>query len=265
MKISNNEIENIIKMMETMTQKQIACVYNVSQVTIHNFIVKNKIINKKRSRLNCSKLKFDINYFDIIDNGKKAYWLGFIAADGCLKNNKLRIISKDKEIPLKFKSDISSEHKVCENIYYDKRTKKYYTSYIISITNCLFTKKLEKYINIDKSDKFIIPEIEYKYYSYFIAGLFDGDGHVGLKLGKLRISLLSTKECLNQIQEILLNIGIKKTKLYNYSKNLYKMHLYSQSCEFLDFIYNDENSNIYLERKYKTYKKYKDEKIYTFS
>jgi len=33
---------------------------------------------------------FNENYFEIIDNSHKAYWLGFIYADGNLKNNRLK-------------------------------------------------------------------------------------------------------------------------------------------------------------------------------
>lgn len=55
-----------------------------------------------------SKLSLDVDYFKIIDSPKKAYWLGFICADGCIYKNggKLTLMVKDKEICDKFKSDI---------------------------------------------------------------------------------------------------------------------------------------------------------------
>ena len=34
-----------------------------------------------------NKLKFNEHYFDNIDSEEKAYWLGFIFADGCIMNN----------------------------------------------------------------------------------------------------------------------------------------------------------------------------------
>ena len=261
--INEKEKDKISELIKTKTQKQIAELYGVSYSSIGRFLIKHKIKTESRKRLNESKLLFDINYFDDINSEKKAYWLGFIAADGCLKSNKVRITSKDIEILNKFKYDICSEHKICTLTSFDKRTKKEYTSYNISITNNLFTRKLEKYINNDKSNNFILPKIDKKYYSFFIAGMFDGDGSVGYRSGnKLRCNLISTEECLIEIQGILLKLGIKKTELYKYKnpKNLYKMHLYSGAYDFLDYIYDDNFSEIYLSRKYQIFKNYKNEK-----
>ena len=56
-----------------------------------HYIKKHNIKIDGRSRLNESKLKFDINYFDEINNEKKAYWLGFILADGCICRNDIII------------------------------------------------------------------------------------------------------------------------------------------------------------------------------
>jgi hypothetical protein len=251
--LPKNDIEELIK---TKTQKQIAEIYNVSQKTIGNFLLKNNIKVNSRKRINESRLYFNIDYFDSINSEKKAYWLGYISADGCLKNNKVNIVSKDKEIIFKFKNDLCSEHKLCESTIYDKRTKKSYTSYSISITNNLFNKKVQNYINIDKSNSFRLPKLEDKYYPFFIAGMFDGDGHVGFNKNIMRCSLISTSECLIEIQDILEKIGIKKTKLQN-SKKYSRLYLYKDTFMFLKFIYNEEFSEIYLSRKYNLYKKIK--------
>lgn len=263
MKINTNEYEKIIELSKTLKQKDIAALYNVKQATISLILIKNGIKND-RYRLNESKLYFDINYFDIIDNEKKAYWLGFIAADGCLKNNKVKITSKDIEIIIKFKNDLKSEHKISTSIIFDKRTKKQYIGHNISITNNLFTKKVEKYINTDKSDCFVLPKINDIYYPYFIAGMFDGDGTIsscGKHKNLIRIGLISTYECLLQIQDILLNIGIKKTILHQKTgNNTWVMDLYKDSILFLNFIYQENISDMYLSRKYEKYIKYKNVK-----
>lgn len=185
MKIEHNKIEDIIKMSETMKQSEIAKIFNVSQSLISKLLLKNNIKSIK-SRLNLSKLKFNYNYFDVIDTSKKAYWIGFISADGCLKNNKVSITSKDLEIIEKFKYDMESEHKISFNSYLDKRTNKIYSSYTISITSNSLTKKLNKYIPVNKSDKFEIPLIDIKYYPDFLAGLIDGDGSFRLQNDKCK-------------------------------------------------------------------------------
>jgi hypothetical protein len=263
MKINKDLITEIINLSLTNKQIEISKKLNISQVTVSN-ILRNNNINTNRNRLNESKLKFNISYFDNIDTKEKAYWLGFIVADGCLKNNKVRLVSKDEEILIKFKKSLESEHKIVKNTTIDKRNNKEYTSYVISITNNLFTKKLQKYINVEKSDNFIIKNIDEKYYLNFIAGMFDGDGSLtiyGKDNNRIKVNLISTKECLEQIQDFLEKNKIitKKTKiLKHYSTN--RLYLYRDAFNFLNYIYEENLSDIYLNRKYEKFKNFKNEK-----
>ena len=258
----NKETEiEIIRLSYFNTQKDISKSLNISIKKISQILRENNI-STGRKRLNESKLKFNINYFDVIDTKEKAYWLGFISADGCLKNNRVRLVSKDEEVIVKFKKAIESEHKIVQSITTDKRSNKKYMSYYISITNNLFTRKLEKYVNVDKSHYFVMPEIDNELNSYFIAGMFDGDGSFtiyGKNNHRIRASLISTNECLIQIRDILLNRGFSKTKIVEY-KNYRVLFLYKNALDFLDYIYNDELSGVYLSRKYEKYKKYKNER-----
>lgn len=58
----------------------------------------------------------DINFFDTIDSEEKAYWLGFITADGSIhsKNHSLAITlqSKDKAHLRKFAASLQSNHPI---------------------------------------------------------------------------------------------------------------------------------------------------------
>lgn len=60
------DIDKIIELSNNKTQKEIAKLFNVSSSTIGRILKKNNI-NTNRSRLNESKLYFNINYFDVID------------------------------------------------------------------------------------------------------------------------------------------------------------------------------------------------------
>ncbi len=59
------------------------------------------------------KYSFDEDYFEIIDNEHKAYWLGFLYADGYVNSQKssfeLRVQEKDLSHLEKFKKDINGE------------------------------------------------------------------------------------------------------------------------------------------------------------
>ena len=257
MKISKKQTTEIIELAKTKKHSDISILFGVHKSSIGRILRDNNIISK-RNRINESKLEFNINYFDDIDTEEKSYWLGFISADGCLKSNKVRLVSKDEEVIIKFKNAISSNHKIIKSITKDKRSGKNHTLFIISITNYTFTKKLEKYINIDKSNSFSFPKIKKNLYPYFISGLFDGDGSFSISNGKIRASLISTYECLNEIQNILMKKGIEKTKILEHYST-YRFYLYKDAFNFLNYIYDDNFSYLYLSRKYLKFKQYKDE------
>jgi hypothetical protein len=183
-KISIENEKEIIELSKTKSQKDIGLLFNVSQGCVRLILKRNNIPKAKNSRLNMSKLDLDVNYFNKIDSKEKAYWLGFICADGNInkKNNKLTLTSKDYDIIVKFKSNINSSHKISNTSYFDKRTNKTYYRSTLQIGNELFVKNLINLgITNDKSNKLNFPNIDEVYYSYFIAGLFDGDGSLSIK------------------------------------------------------------------------------------
>ena len=111
--------------------------------------------------------------------------------------------------------------------------------------------------------KLEFPKINEKYYSYFIAGLFDGDGSISFKSsGKITCNLISTKEVLNFIQTYLNDsFEISPKSLIQVSENcsnVFKVYWQSnEDClKFLDYIYQG-NKDIYLTRKYERYQQFK--------
>jgi hypothetical protein len=245
------------------SQKELGEMFNLKQSGVFSILKRNQIKSLPKYRLNTGKLKLDISFFEKIDEPKKAYWLGYLMADGSINknNSKCTLISKDIDVIKKFKEDIDSEHKININVNFDKRTNKTYYSYSIQITNTNFVSNLIKNsVTKDKTDFIDIPKLDDKLMSYFFAGLFDGDGSVGLRKNGLRISLISTKEILLFLQEHLLNnFNVNETKLQKVTKNknnIWKMNLYKDSFVFLDWIYFDNNFN-YLDRKYNIYEQYK--------
>lgn len=249
--------KKICELILTTTQKEISKIFGVSQTFIYGVLKKNKIVTVGRYRLNEGKLNVDIEYFNEIDKPEKAYWLGYLAADGHINkiNTKCQLVSKDLEIIEKFKKEIKSDHKISEVRTKDKRTLKTYMTYSIQITNKNFVLNLNKHgINPTKSNEFLVPKIDDELLPYFFGGLFDGDGYVGIKNNKMRISLISTKEVLLFLQNyLLINCSISVTKLQRVSKkNVWKLLLYKDSILFLNWIYRDKSFN-FLKRKYEKY------------
>lgn len=257
-KINTDIIQKILDLSQTKSQKEIAILLDISQSTISG-ILRLHGIKHKKSRLNMSKLALDINYFESINTKEKAYWLGYVCADGCIHKNssKVSLISKDREIIEKFKMAIKSEHKLAELNKFDKRTETYNIAYTIQITNELFQKHLiDLGVTSEKTDKLEMPNIPEEYYSYFFAGLFDGDGSLSI-YSKIRMSQISTLEILMFLQKYLLNnLNIQSLKLQKVSKNksnVWKMFLYKDAIKFMNWIYKDPEFS-YLSRKYDLYK-----------
>lgn len=66
---------------------KVAQIFGLSKSSIYRILKKLNIqMNKSRRRKNLIPL--NENYFSIIDSEEKAYWLGFIAADGNVRQNK---------------------------------------------------------------------------------------------------------------------------------------------------------------------------------
>lgn len=222
----------------------------------------------------------------MIDSKEKAYWLGFLYADGCIleyKNSKthklkamglqLSLSSKDKEHIQLFLDCIESNAPIKSPIV-KLGEKTYETS---KVTLCC-TDLCRDLINLgcvprktftlkfpDFSD---VPE---KFLSSFIAGYFDGDGSVGRyesytkRKTKKGISLINVKcpnftilgneEFLIGMNNYLHTQGIN-TVIRKYKSNIYEIRVTSikEIRNFFEKIYR--NSNICLDRKYRNFLKY---------
>lgn len=252
----------IIELLATHSQKDVAKMFNLTQSGIQR-IAKINGVKYKKSRLNMSKIPLNVGYFCKIDTPNKAYWLGFICADGCINSSysKLTIMVKDLEILEKFKKDIESGHKISKISQHDKRTNKVYEEYSIQITNELFVNNLKELgVFHEKSEILSFPKcMDETLYPYFMAGLFDGDGSVSKNKNTLKCSLISTKEVLTFINCFFYEkFGWKPCTLCRVTKNktnVYKTFWYKHSIDFLKYIYCGEQT-IYLQRKYKMFKEY---------
>ncbi len=140
------------------------------------------------------------NYFDEI-NHENAWILGFLCADGCLKNNNglnkkfrgsnnirncwwcwclsIRLSYKDKHILEYIRNQISQTRPIHDYKTYCKDTNKYNDCSQLDISglNENFVTKI-KYLGVfpNKTGKEFVPDIPEKYLWSWMLGLFDGDG-----------------------------------------------------------------------------------------
>ena len=206
------------------------------------------ILNKNNIKLRHRGPKSKIgngNFFDYIDNEEKAYFLGYIMADGNLSINnnqyslKLHISIQDREIVDKFLETISSSNKA--TIRSD--SKSYYTS-LTSVNMCKRLIKLG--VLPQKTGKeYIADEIPKKLLHHYIRGVFDGDGITSVGKSK-RSGFVGS---INMITRILQELNENLT-IFEAGKNkkvVYFLGGKEFSRKLYDYLYED--ATIWLERK----------------
>lgn len=225
-----------------MSLKEISNILNVHFTSVSKWLkrrgykikrgIKNKIGNEE--------------YFDEINTEDKAYFLGWLMADGNVSiydgqySIKLGVSLKDKIIIDGFIKHIESQTEPYINKGSGYSPDKEY--YRVSLTSVHMVKSLFKYgIKPNKTGSEIIPDINNKYIRHFIRGYFDGDGVTDIVQN--RSGFVGPKEILIDIQK---NINVNKTIYQN--KNVC---CFQSGIKFSKKLYNYlySNANIWLPRK----------------
>jgi len=236
----------IIKYKKGINKNKLSNEYCVSHQTISNIIERD---GRKRIKGN-KKYNVDEYYFDKIDTSDKAYWLGFLYADGYVIKKKSTyysgILIKDLEHIELFKKCIKSEH-----IIKNATTK---NNYSFNIYNKKFSENLIKNGVIpNKTKKICFPDIDNMMISHFIRGFFDGDGSIIATKKTLSFTICcASKDFLESIREnLLINVDINsKLNIYERKDGLY--NIITSSIEDINkinkYLYNDSDE-LYLKRK----------------
>lgn len=184
------------------------------------------------------------DFFDVIDDECKAYFLGYIMADGnvSITNNqfclKLHISIQDKEIIDKFLKVINSSNKTS--------IKNNGKSYYVSLTSVHMCKRLiELGVIPNKTGKECISdEIPKSLIRHYLRGVFDGDGITDIS--KKRSGFVGS---VNIINSILKELDEELTVFYagKGKKVVYFLGGKKFSKKLHKYLYDE--SNIWLERK----------------
>jgi hypothetical protein len=159
---------------EGLSADKISRIIGVSNTTIYKFLKVHNVPIRSLAEAN-RKYSLDDDYFKNL-NHESAYWLGFLAADGCVYGNKiiLELARKDYEHLLKFKKALKSENPLSKVIKDDK-----YESYRISLSSKTMVDDLNTLgVTERKSSTLTAPEIGALLSSYYL-GYFDGNGYMG--------------------------------------------------------------------------------------
>lgn len=191
----------------------------------------------------------DRTFFNQIDTEEKAYWLGFLYADGNVTDNsqpslQLCLARRDEDHLLRFTKALKSEYA----IVYNKRERS--TQCRTRIPSKELVDALTRQGCIPRKTFLIKPPTEEQVPSHlvrhFVRGYFDGDGcfYDGIAI------LLGTSELMNWIKDIVPvehNTNVTKGK----DKNIYRFNLGMKRPERLVKFYNwlYEDATVWLPRK----------------
>ena len=256
---SQEQIEDIINKYqnEKISATKIGKIYGVSKAPILRVLKENEVeIIQHRH-----KFEADYNIFENIDSQEKAYWLGFLAADGCNYERQynasiiLNIHQKDRDHLEKFRAFMKSNVKIIDYIQD--------VGFSNNTPMCKITFNSKK-MSADLTDKGVVPNkslilqkpnISEEYYLSFILGYFDGDGSISRanQYNNFSISIQGTNEMLEWINSIL-NISSHLEKRTQNEKNNFYIRCGGtlKPYKILKQLY--EKSPVCLTRKFLIYK-----------
>lgn len=246
------------------TLKEIVASYDISMTAYKRYlrhIDENEPAQKNTYHVN-------MHFFDKIDTEEKAYWLGFLMADGHNTGSKIELALQSKDVNhiRKYRMSLSSNHR----IYYSKSD----DTARITISDKNITEKLDKKGVISNKTYFghiakyaALP----RYYArHYIRGYFDGNGSMSKliyqdltsinsltrKMKKVAISI-HTITFATEMRDLIKSMtGLTPSIYQKPDKSACEVYLEGEDNvrRFLDFIYKD--SKIYLDRKYFLYLRY---------
>lgn len=198
--------------------------------------------------------------FDEIDTEEKAFWLGFITADGNVHFPKrggtprfsMGLSEKDREHLIRLREFLGSDHSIMT----------YRTMVKLAITSKPLCEGLMKWGVVPrKSYNFQgLPEIAPELKHHMLRGLFDGDGHIGIRKDNRRgqgdtpiVHLVGHRQCMQEVRAIFDEFCHRHPPIEKpvaaKSDLIGSIRYGSQSdtVSILKYLYKD--ANIFLERK----------------
>lgn len=264
-KLNDKEIKEIVeKYNNGISGIELSKIYCCSSTLIYK-VLKNNNVSVRSNKENSRKYTLNNNIFNEIDTIEKAYWLGFMYADGYVSiNNNQKIFGislskKDKLHLIKFNNFLDSNYPI--NTYNGTGYSNGNEYCRLNITSDTVVKDLIKHGCVEhKTDTLKAPCIDENFVPHFIRGYLDGDGCITHYLmqgyDRYSVKILGTTNILNFINDFLeknCNFRIKKYFKRKPGQKVSSIEIQGniRSKIFLDLIY--KNSTIYLDRKNNKY------------
>lgn len=250
-------------LLKTITREELINLYaqtkSVYKMAEH-FGVSNQTVTRamdfhgiKRSNNGNRKHHFNDRYFDVIDSQDKAYWLGFIMADGCVYKGtgdtyRLQINLKADDAPHlnKFQQAIGSDYKVSIKEVGGSKVAQ------LKVNSTVMCLDLIKHgVTERKSLVCQLPSIDESLMSHYIRGYFDGDGCISFTVNdrmRKSFSIVGGEKMLKAINKYL-QISLRQVE----GKSVHEIYTHDSKkiTDIFEYLYKD--AYVYLTRKKRSY------------
>ena len=233
--------------------------YGVKRQTLSKYLKErgHEVINQQ------NRCRINENVFNIIDTEDKAYWLGFIFADGNISSEgnrfEINLALKDLNHMIKLKNFLEYEEDIRIETHGESACCRLAVRNLnlwnnLNDKGCTPRKSLT--LQFPKKEIFKSPDL----IKHFLRGYSDGDGSLGIYLQKNtlseRISFLGTKEFLAEFQIYLgINGYLRNKSTFTYKNEAFELKYAAKKArQVAKLLYN--NATIYLDRKYDIYIKF---------
>lgn len=249
--------------------EQMNCVYGIkSSKTKISSVLKNRNISRRKSSdYDNRKLLSDDIYFSGELTEEKAYWIGFLMADGCIYKNVIEVGLEfdDFEHIIKFRRCLKIESRPQFFVSLDDTTGKYRRTCKISFTNKKMIEDLNSYGVVSRKSTKEIALNGIEKNRHFWRGVIDGDGSITFGLLKSgtrpfpKIKLSGSKFLCKQFLDFIKNniVGTSNTVKKVSGKNCFVISFqYKKAYNIIKYLYCD--SSVFLSRKMETARKVMD-------
>lgn len=266
--------QEIIKLyQEGYSSLKIAKIYDTTYDTIIRILDKNNI-PRRSNKINSRQYNLNHNFFNSIDNEEKAYWLGFLYADGYLsftiddkrprKIVGLSLGIKDINHLNKFNTCLESTYsiKIYTNTGFVKQGYPATKYGRLCFTSDQLFDDLAKLGCIEHKTqtlKFPTEEQVPQYLlHHFLRGFMDGDGSIKItqpkdnKCIKFGLDFCGTTEMLDGIQKFF-NTQLKLSKRHKNKTNNYSLSYSGNQSVYKKLLMLYKDATIYLDRKYERF------------
>ncbi|SRR6266849_4640096 len=249
-KLSQEQEEDIVaSYRQGIPVSKLASRYEMGDSTVYRVLGRNGVKRGSTGEAAITYLRYE-HAFDVINNEEAAYWLGFIAADGDVSNEGLRIglSTRDADHIRKFSRWLALDMPIYTGI--DNLGRPVSTFEIISKH---LVEALDKYGIVPRKTYVMkhLPSIPHTLMRHFLRGYIDGDGYLStdVKTGAGFGVEAHNKSIVEEIQNwFIQELGVRRTSLIHSGNWHYRQYGNGQVGKIVSYLYSD--ASVYLDRKY---------------